>query len=888
MQLSKGSILGSYRIEEFIASGGMGEVYKARHTQLESWVAIKVIREGIADDPGTLARFKREAKSASRLEHPNICRVYNFGQDGGRSFLVLEYLEGETLAVRIGREKLSIAEILQLGAEVAEALDHAHDHGLVHRDLKPSNIMLTKSGCKILDFGVAKRSHASKDSPFPEGGGTGSSTHEGVILGTLPYMAPEQVEGGGSDARTDIHALGAILYQVLTKRLPFEGRTPAALAVDILRGTPRPIEELEPTAPAALTRAVDKCLRKDPADRWQTARDLASELRWITHSTGDMAPYGMKAGRRHAGPRWGRVLPGAALAAAGLVVVYGLMTRGSGSFDEVLALSVEAPPGVTLPENHQEAVVSPNGEEILFVGEDQEGVRWLWSRSLSEASFERIDAARGGHTPFWHPTGDRIGYFAGTRLSILDLDGGGRSVRVATVSLESRGGSWGGGDVLLFSPGPRSGISKLSPGGTAEPLTMPNESIGEIGHLWPYFLPDGEHFLYLVDSAVDSVRGIYLASLGEPQGRRVVPSTTSAAYGDGHILFLRDGTLFAQQLDVPSGELRGRPVQLVDDVATTLGMQAAFSVSTNGVLAYSRAEVKDVTQLVWYEVDGRRIDAVNEPRNYRNPSLSDDGRYLAVEETDEGFRGITTLDLVSGASGRTSNLTPGAMDPVWGPGGRLAYVGEAGLSIYFWDMNSAAPPRSILSSQRGKIPTDWSPDGSTLLYIERSDRTDEDYDVFALDVATETTRRVLGRPHHELSPRLSPSGTLVAFASDEFERFEVFVEPFPSTGLRCQVSSAGGFEPYWGMDDQSLFYLEESGDLMIADLEIDPTRIGDACGAPQTRHLFTVDTGSPTASRNHYAFSRSTGRLLINVRVRSGQAIDVLFNWPTKARQAGL
>ena len=387
MQLSKGSILGSYRIEEFIASGGMGEVYKARHTQLERWVAIKVIREDIADDPGTLARFKREAKSASRLEHPNICRVYNFGQDGGRSFLVLEYLEGETLAVRIGREKLSITEILQLGAEVAEALDHAHDHGLVHRDLKPSNIMLTKSGCKILDFGVAKRSHASEDSPFPEGGGTGSSTHEGVILGTLPYVAPEQVEGGGSDARTDIHALGAILYQVLTKRLPFEGRTPAALAVDILRGTPRPIEELEPTAPAALTRAVDKCLRKDPADRWQTARDLASELRWIT-----------------------------------------------------------------------------------------------------------------------------------------------------------------------------------------------------------------------------------------------------------------------------------------------------------------------------------------------------------------------TLDLVSGASGRTSDLTPGARDPVWGPGGRLAYVGEGGLSIYFWDMNSAAPPRSILSSQRGKIPTDWSPDGSTLLHIERSDRTDEDYDVFALDVATETTRRVLGRP----------------------------------------------------------------------------------------------------------------------------------------------
>ena len=588
MQLSKGSLLGSYRIEEHIASGGMGEVYKARHTQLERWVAIKIISDKIADEAGILERFHREAKSASRLEHPNICRVYNFGQDGQRSYLVLEFLEGETLAATMANRKLSLAEVLKVGAEIAEALDHAHTHGLVHRDLKPGNVMLTKSGAKVLDFGVAKRSEPADMGTGAIGedelGESSSLTRDGAIIGTLPYMAPEQVAEGASDARTDIHALGAILYELLAEHPPYEGRTPAALAVEILRGTPPPIAEVEPSTPASLIRVVDRCLEKDPSDRWQTARDLASELRWITDSGDDkVAPTGAKARRGRVSPSWLRVLRGTTLAVAGLIVVYTLVTRGSGSFDEVLALSVEAPPGITFPENHQEAAVSPNGEEILFVGEDSAGVGSLWLRSLSEERFELIVSARGAHTPFWSPQGDRIGYFQGADLRVLELDGGGRSVSVATVSIESRGGSWGSGDVLLFSPGPRSGISQLSPGGTPQPLTTLNQSIGEIGHLWPSFLPDGEHFLYLVQSAVDSIQGIYLASLDEPEGRRILSSTTSAAYSDEHILFLRDGALFAQQLDVRSGELRARPFQLVDDVATTLTMQALTGVNAPGL-----------------------------------------------------------------------------------------------------------------------------------------------------------------------------------------------------------------------------------------------------------------------------------------------------------------
>ena len=642
---------------------------------------------------------------------------------------------------------------------------------------------------------------------------------------------------------------------------------------------------------------MDRCLEKDPAVRWQTARDLASELRWITDSRDDqIASTRVRARRRRVGPAWIRVLRGTTLAAAGLIVIYSLMTRGSGSIDEVLALSVEAPPGITFPENHQEAAVSPNGEEILFVGEDSAGVSSFWLRSLSEERFERIATARGAHTPFWSPQGDRIGYFQGADLRVLALDGGGRSVSVATVSLESRGGSWGNGDVLLFTPGPRSGIFRLSLGGTPQPLTTPNQTIGEIGHLWPHFLPDGEHFLYLVESAVDSIQGIYLASLDEPEGRRILSSTTSAAYGDEHILFLRDGALLTQELDVRSGELRGRLVQLVENVAATLTMQAAFSISMNGVLAYSGGDVRDVTELVWFDQDGRRLEAVGGPEVHRNPSLSHDGRHLAVEVGEEESRVIRTRDLVTERTGRTSDLTPDPVDPVWGPPGHLAYLvdeGPDGWSIYRWDINSATPPGPILTSPNEKIPTDWSQDGSTLLYIERSDRTDDKYDVFALEFDPRDSLRVLGQPrrvldqpNHELSATLSSSGNLIAFASDEFEDFEVFVEPFPSTGLRCQISSEGGWEPHWGMDDRELFYLEESGDLMVAELEIDQTRIDDPCGSSPTRRLFTVQTGHPGTARNHYSFSRSTGRLLVNSRVRGGQTIDVLFNWPARARQA--
>ena len=313
-----------------------------------------------------------------------------------------------------------------------------------------------------------------------------------------------------------------------------------------------------------------------------------------------------------------------------------------------------------------------------------------------------------------------------------------------------------------------------------------------------------------------------------------------------------------------------------------------------GVLAYS--EVKDVTELVWYDRDGRRLEAVGGPQVHTNPSLSHDGRHLAVQVGDEESRVIRTWDLVTERTRRTSVLTPDPADPVWGPPGHLAYLvdeGADGWSIYRWDINGTAPPGPILTSPKETIPTGWSPDGSTLLYIERSDRTDDKYDVFALELDPRDSlrvlgppRRVLGQPNHELSATLSPSGNLIAFASDEFDDFEVFIEPFPSTGLRCQISSEGGWEPLWGLDDQELFYLEESGDLMVAEPQIDQTRIDDPCGSSPARRLFTVQTGHPQTARNHYAFSRSTGRFLVNLRVRSVQTIDVIFNWPARVREA--
>jgi eukaryotic-like serine/threonine-protein kinase len=866
MRFPRETRIGPYRIEGLIAAGGMGEVYKAWHTHLDRYVAIKTVAEHSALSPQALKRFSREARLVSQLEHPNICRVYDFIEYEGQSLLILEYLEGEPLSARLARERPSVSEILRIGAEIADALDCAHTHGLIHRDLKPSNVMLTAAGAKVLDFGLVKRTARPGSDDAEEPTASESISEEEALLGTLPYMAPEQVEGNVADPRTDIYALGVILYQAATGRLPFVKRHNAALAAAILRDSPVPVDTLAPSTPAPVAHVIGRCLEKDPRNRWQSARDLASELAWLMETSGRQ-PRGRER-RMMTVPRAG--------AAVLVILIVGTIgwaivaNNNGGRGERLVASSIFAPPGVVFPTNHSDAVVSPDGERVLLSGIDSAGRSWLWVRPLSEPNVRRIDVAPGGHTPFWAPDGQRIGYFSRNDLRIVDLEGG-PSQLVASVSLESRGATWSTGGVILYAPEPDSGLYRVSPGSPPVRVTDPDRSKGEIGHLWPHFLPDGEHFLYLVTSAIDSVQGIYLASLSDPSGRKVLSSATSAWYANGRLLYLQDGALVARPFDPESGRLTGQPAVISSPVAS-IETLAAFSASTTGVLTYSGGESKDVTELTWRDTLGRTFGIEGEAGRYRNPTLSRDGWHLAVERDAD----IWVRDLRSNRMGRLNEGSLQPRNPVWAPDGKsllFESLRADGWAIYRWAINGTGPPEVVLVSATAKMPTDWSPDGRLVAFAERTRRGD--YDITVLDLTTSNERVWFGDSFDEVTARFSRSGRLIAFGSNMTGSDQIFVEPVPATGLRCSVSVDGGMDPEWGADDRTLFFLDPGGTLMQAHIDL-----AHGCAVEPPRALF--ETGiNPRTSRNHFAVSPIHDRILVNSRTMDPRShtVGVLINW---------
>lgn len=870
MPLAPQAQVGPYRIVEHIATGGMGEVYLGSHTGLNRRVAIKVIHDATLADPQAVKRFSREARLASTLDHPHICRVHDYIEHENRPLLVLEYCEGETLSERLKQGRLDVDDVIRIGTELADAVAHAHSHGVIHRDLKPSNVILGESGAKILDFGLVKRTNASGGTHNSEQ--TESLTDDDARLGTLPYMAPEQISAADEDERTDVYGLGVILFQMLTGRLPFVRKTNAALAASVLRDPAPPVLSVAPHAPVVLAHVIDRCLAKDPGDRYQTASALAGELKWLRSPAGrGLHPRAVGAAIR----RWG----GWSAAAVAVVLSGWLLARPDATEDDgaPLALTLVAPPGISFISNHQEAVISPDGASVLLSGVDEEGRPQLWWRPLQSPDVRLIPSAEGAHTPFWSNAGRRVGYFEFTSLLATDVEGG-AAERIVTVSLESRGASWGEEDVILYAPDATSGIFRVTPGEAPSRVTSPDPSQGQIGHVWPSFLPDGERFLYLVTSPEDSIRGIYLASLESPVGRRVVASQSSALFANGHLLFLRDGTLLAQRLDPSTATLLGRPVPLASPVATTQTLQAMFSASTTGIITYSSADSKDITELVWHDLEGNPISRIGRPARHRNPTLSPDGRLLSVEIYDGPLGDLWWFDLETNRSSRMNDPALQPVNPVWSPDGMglvFASPGPEGWSLYRWDRNTTSSPRSLLTSRTQMMPTDWTPDGRFVIYAERTGRGD--YDLSALDVAGDSVIPLLDGDAEEFAGRISSTGDYLAYVSDRVGEFEVFVEPFPRTGRSCQISSGGGWDPVWGASDEALHYLTEEGRLMASAVDA-----SDGCPAAAPRPVVLTGAGTPRRSRNHYAFDARQERFLINTGSDDPRArtIEVLVNWP--------
>ena len=883
MTLSIGTRLGPYEILAPLGAGGMGEVYRARDTRLERTVAVKVLRPQTTISPRVRQRFEREAKTISQLSHPHICALYDVGREGETEYLVMELLEGETLADRLKKGPLPLEQTLRYGVEIAEALDNAHRQGVVHRDLKPGNVMLTKSGVKLLDFGLAKAMEPDEPAgdlaamPTQQG-----LTQEGTILGTLQYMAPEQLEGRETDRRSDIFSLGAILYEAATGREAFEGTSHASVISAILRDEPRPISEVEPMAPRDLERVVRTCMAKDPEDRWQSARDVAVQLKWIGEgSQAGVAATGVARRKTRERLAWTGVAI-AVLIAAALAAAY--VQRAPRSLPAIRALLPLPEPTMTLGE----LAVSPDGTQLAFTAARAGGQPALWIRRLDGSSLQPVPGGENATFPFWSPDGRFVGFFAEGKLKRVNPGGG----AVLTICEAERGvgGSWNRDGTIVFAPTTTSGLYRVpAAGGRPVAVTKVDSSRHETAHRYPYFLPDGRHFLYMAANlsatADDPANSIRVGSIDGKTDKALVPVASGASYASGQLLYVRDGTLLAQELDVSRLETKGEPAPIAQRLVV-YGFQFLwpFSVSENGVLV--AAPMLDMpSRLLWLDRSGKQVGAVGEAGYIGNPALSPDGTRVAVDVTDPNrdTAEIWIYDTASGVGQKFAYSHAHDVNPVWSPDGtRIVFESDRkakGAHSDLWIKPLDGGKEEVLAaSSDNRHPEDWSPDGRFVSFgvVQALNRR---LQIWLLGLAPE--RGVIpfateAEAWDLANSRFSPEGRWMAYSSDETGRSEVFVRAFPGPGGKWQVSNSGGGHPIWRRDGKELFYLSLDNKIMAL-----PVTTAGVFRAGPPAELFSVNLKLLNENRV-YGVSPDGRRFLVNSQ-SSDQAsppLELVVHWP--------
>jgi len=888
MGLTSGTKLGPYEIVAPLGAGGMGEVYRARDLRLDREVALKVLPAHLSSDASLKQRLEREAKAISKLSHPHICTLHDIGHQDGVDFLVMEYLEGETLEQRLNRAPLPTEQALRYAAQIAEALAKAHKLGITHRDLKPSNVMLTKSGAKLMDFGLAKQA-----GPAPLAAALTEMTMEqsrltgeGTIVGTFQYMAPEQLEGKEADARTDIFAFGELLHEMITGKPAFSAKSRASLIAAILTADPPPITQLQPSTPPFLDQLVKKCLAKDPDERWQSASDLATELKW-------MAERGAQAGAAPppTGPQkpvdrlaWGFAMAAliAAVAMAGIrfggrkqpaPIVRSLISVEEGTFP-VFTGDFAGPP-----------VVSPDGSTIAFVAAREQGAVLLWVRPLNSLHARALTGTEGATFPFWSPDSRALGFFAGGKLKTVSVDGGTASeVCAAPIG---RGGTWGADGTIVFSPDFQSALEQVpASGGTPKPATTMDNSKHD-SHRWPYFLPDGKHFLYLAvihASVHDPNDGIYIASLEGKEGRRVMGGTTNAAYVAGHLLFMRDSALMAQTFDPQAGTLQGEAKRLAEDVLVDqTTWRAQFDASDNGVLVYAPGGLTP-WQAMWYDRSGKQIGAAGEKVfNLISLRLSPEGKRLATE-AGESQSEIWIYDRGRAVNTRLTFGPSQNSSPVWSPDGRwIAYAGVRSKNgLYRKPANGMGQEETLLEGDAAqKTPFDWSPDGKSLLFGV-GDGTVKGQ-VWVLPLARDRKPVPLTQDTYVTnSARFAPDGHWVAYTSNESGRFEVYVMPFGGGTGKWQISSQGGVQPVWRHDGKELFYWSADNTLISVPIMLNPG--GVQVGAAQPLFRFNNPVGLVGIVSPYDVASDGQRFVLITTPQQMPRPVTLVTNWTADLR----
>ena len=875
MALTAGTKLGPYEIQLPLGAGGMGEVYRARDTRLGRDVAIKVLPSHLGSDPGLKVRFEREAKAISALSHPHICHLYDIGSQDGTDYLVMELLEGETLADRLKKGPLPLKQSLQYGAEIAQALEIAHGNGIVHRDLKPGNIMLTKSGAKLLDFGLAKP--APNVATMASGSMATMSkplTMEGTIVGTIQYMAPEQVQGREADARSDLFALGAVLYEMMTGKRAFAGKSQISVMSAILEKEPEPVSRIQPLVPPALDHVIQRALAKDPDDRWQTARDLRQELKWSAENAA------LPSGAVSAAAGGGRRETLAWLISGALVVVLiagAILWRNSKPPIETMYF----PAPLQFPA--KDIAIAPNGHTIAVVGY-QESARKnvLWIYELGSRGAKGLAGTEGASYPFWSPDGRSLGFFADAQMKKVEVAGG--PVQTICDAPSGRGGAWNKDGVIVFAPIVTAGLYRVpASGGTPTQIREIDKSLGQSGLRWPVFLPDGKHFLYLAANFTGQKGGniIYVGALDSKEKHFVVESTANAAYAaPGYLLFYRDKTLLAQPFDLKRFALTGEATVILPDVQFLPQVKrAVFAVSDQGLLLAQSGSEAALSQLMWFDRKGNAVGAVGKPEVYGNVFLSPNGKSVAIDKTDMSSLNIDvwTYELQS-ASTKRLTFDPGIDSvPVWSPDTvRLVFSSNRQIyfGLYLKNSDGATDEKSIVQDEVGNFPSDWSRDGKYILYCRGSD--------MGLLTFPELKSSLFLKARSVLrNGQFSPDGKWVAYASNESGKWEIYVTSFPDARGKWQISSSGGEQPRWQGDGKELFYLSLDGKMMAA-----PVTTGAHFDAGTPVVLFQGTPRQPVLVYDLFVYdvSRDGQRFLINTQVKQGDGapMSVILNWPAK------
>jgi Tol biopolymer transport system component len=929
MSLPTGTRLGPYEVVALIGAGGMGEVYRARDPRLGRDVAIKVLPAHLSANPETHARFQREARAISQLAHPHICTLYDIGSSPSTAlaglgqasagaaagatldYLVMEYLEGETLAARLEKGPLPLAEVTRYGIEIASALDRAHRSGIIHRDLKPANVMLTKGGAarpgspqaKLMDFGLARPTLQTPGAVAPTDSPTVSRplTGEGTLVGTLQYMAPEQLEGKEADARTDLWALGCVLYEMASGKRAFAGTSQASLIAAILKEAPRPLPELQPLTPPALERVVKQCLQKDPDERWQSAHDIASELGWI--STTDAGPVPVpSASLAKPAARWRErlawVVAGVMAVAAVAIGAFALVVLRWTSETPAAALmrfSVTAAPGGTVVTDATSAAVSPDGRRLVLTATDSAGIPRLWIRTLDALVAQPLPGTENAILPFWSPDGRFVAFFAQGKLQKVSIGGG--SPEVICDAPLGRGGAWSKNGTIVFAPLPMGPLLRVSAdGGEAVEVARPDAARHETALRFPSFLPDGKHFLYVSLPRKQEGFDVYVGALDAKESKRIMSAGSSPIYAEpDYLLFVRAGRLVAQRFDAKRWEPRGDVLPL-GDVAPVSASEGAplLSASANGVLVHTATTLPN-TRLVWLDRAGRTLETIPLPPDcYASPSLSADDRRAIVTKVnsptsydlwlvdlERAIPSRLTFDgLVASGGGVGSGV-------VWSPdGSRVAYQCSRSGTYGVYDVcqvptTGTGRPESPVQSSANvifKAPAAWSPDGRYLVFSQVGESTG--WDLWRLSLTGDRTPvPYLRTPFNEISASISPDGRWLAYDSDETGRSEIYVQSFPEPGEKIRVSTAGGTGAQWSKDGKQLLVwgygllTSTLGPVYVADVQTTPT-----FKAAPPRPLFT-----PRQDLTGLAATSDLKRFLATVPVEGATppSITVMLNWQT-------